>query len=135
MHKQPDCAGCHNLIDPLGFAFENYDAIGAFRTKDQDKDVDTAGSVNLPSGTSLKFRDAVDLTGQLAKLPEVQTCMATQWMRYMMGRREVDGEKPSLAVLEGLFKSSGFDFRELLVGMTRTRSFTHRSASPGEVTQ
>jgi hypothetical protein len=135
MHRQPDCAGCHNLIDPLGFAFENYDAIGAFRTKDQDKDVDTAGSVNLPSGTSLKFRDAVDLTGQLAKLPEVQACVATQWMRYMMGRREVDGEKPSLAVVEGLFKSSGFDFRELLVGMTRTRSFTHRSASPGEVTQ
>jgi hypothetical protein len=134
MHKQPDCAGCHNLIDPLGFAFESYDAIGAFRTKDQGKDVDTAGSLKLPSGT-LTFRDALDLTTQLAKLPEVQECVANQWMRYMLGRREVDGEKPSLAVVRELFKSSSFDFRELLVGMTRTRSFTHRSPSPGEVTQ
>jgi hypothetical protein len=37
--------------------------------------------------------------------------------------------------VQDLFKRSGFDFRELLVGMTRTRSFTHRTASPGEVTQ
>jgi hypothetical protein len=135
MHKQPDCVGCHNMIDPIGFAFESYDAIGAYRTKDQGKDIDTAGSVSLPSGTTLKFRDALDLTAQVAKLPEVQECVTNQWMRYMLGRREVDGEKPSLAVVQDLFKRSGFDFRELLVGMTRTRSFTHRTASPGEVTQ
>jgi hypothetical protein len=135
MHRQPDCAACHNLLDPLGFAFENYDAIGAFRTKDQGKDVDTKGTVALPSGTNLTFRDAIDLSQQLAKLPEVQECVTTQWMRYMMGRHEVDGEKPSLAVVQKLFKDGSFDFRELLVGMTRTRSFTHRSASPGEVTQ
>jgi Protein of unknown function (DUF1592)/Protein of unknown function (DUF1588)/Protein of unknown function (DUF1595)/Protein of unknown function (DUF1585)/Protein of unknown function (DUF1587) len=134
MHTAPDCVGCHSMIDPLGFAFESYDAIGAYRTKDQGKDVDTSGSLTVSTG-KITFRDARDLLTQLAKLPEVQECVANQWMRYMLGRREVAGEKPSLNVVHSLFKKSGFDFRELLVDMTRTRTFTHRSPSDGEVLQ
>ena len=53
--------------------------------------MDTTGSLTLPSGTPLSFKDAVELVSKLAKLPEVQHCMTTQWMRYMLGRREVDG--------------------------------------------
>ena len=136
VHGQAACArSCHQLLDPMGFAFESFDAIGTFRTTDRNKPVDTTGSLVLPSGTPLSFKDAPDMVAKLAKLPEVQDCMATQWMRYMMGRREVEGEAPSLAVLRDVFKKSNYDLRELLVGMTRTRSFTHRSLSAGEVAQ
>ena len=76
-----------------------YDAIGTYRTTDRNKPVDTTGSLTLPSGTPLTFKDAADLVSKLAKLPEVQDCMTTQWMRYMLGRREVEGEAPSLDVL------------------------------------
>jgi hypothetical protein len=135
MHSMMPCATCHQMIDPIGFSFEGYDTIGAWRTTDQGKPVDTTGSVVLPSGTTLKFNNAVELIGQLVKLPEVQDCLTTQWMRYMLGRREVQSEEPTSKLVKDLFRKNNFDFRELLVDLTRTRSFTHRSVSPGEVTQ
>jgi hypothetical protein len=134
-HSMNPCAGCHAIIDPIGFSFEGYDTVGTFRTTDQGKPIDTTGSVTMPWGDSYRFNNAVELITQIAKAPQVQECMTTQWLRYMTGRREVEGEKPSLAVVRDLFKKSSYDMRELLVGMTRTRSFTHRSPAAGEVTQ
>jgi hypothetical protein len=134
VHSEAACArACHSILDPVGFAFENYDAIGTYRTKERDQPVDASGSVTLLSGTTISFENAVDMVGQLAKLPEVRSCMAKQWIRYMLGRREVDGEQPTLDVLTDLFEKSNHDLRKLLVGLTRTRSFTHRSLSTGEV--
>ncbi len=136
VHSQAACArACHSMLDPIGFAFENYDAIGAYRTKDNNKPVDPTGSVMLTTGDSLTFKNAVDLVGQMAKLPSVRDCMTKQWMRYMLGRREVDGEKPTVDTLNDLFAKSDYDLRKLLVGLTRTRSFTHRKLSAGEVSQ
>jgi hypothetical protein len=135
MHHMMPCATCHQILDPIGFSFEGYDTIGAFRTTDQGKPVDTTGQVTLSSGQNFRFANAVELIGQLARLPEVQDCMATQWMRYMLGRREVDGETPSVKAARDLFRKSNYDFRELLVGLTRTVSFTHRSPAAGEVLQ
>jgi hypothetical protein len=134
-HSTNPCATCHSVLDPLGFAFEGYDTIGAFRTMDQGKPVETGGTVTLPTGTKLAFKDAVDLLGQLPKLPEVKECVATQWMRYMLGRRELDSEAPSLKVAVELFTKSNDTFRDLLVALTKTRTFTHRSISEGEVIQ
>jgi hypothetical protein len=135
MHKAPQCAGCHAMLDPAGFAFEAYDAVGAYRKLDQGKAVDTTGSLVLPNNETITFKDAIDLTSQLAKKDVVRDCMSLQWTRYMLGRREVDGEAPSIAVARDVWKQKNYDFRELLVGLTRTRSFTHRSLSPGEVSQ
>jgi len=135
IHAQMPCASCHVLIDPIGFAFEGYDAIGVFRTTEQGKKVDSSGEVSTPGGANLKFNDAVELMSQVSKLSEVQDCVTTQWMRYMLGRKEVMGETPSKKVALEEFKKANFDLRELLVSLTRTRTFTHRSVSPGEVTQ
>ena len=75
VHSADQCArACHELIDPVGFAFENYDAVGAFRTTENNKPVDASGSLKL--GTSaINFKNAIELVGQLAKAPEVQDCM------------------------------------------------------------
>jgi hypothetical protein len=136
VHSQAPCArACHSMLDPIGFAFENYDAIGAYRTKDNNKPVDATGSTMLTTGDSLTFKNAVDLVGQMAKLQSVRDCMTKQWMRYMLGRREVDSEKPTVDTLNDLFAKSDYDLRKLLVGLTRSRSFTHRKLSAGEVSQ
>jgi len=135
MHGKMPCASCHVVIDPIGFAFEGFDAIGAFRTMEQGKKVDSSGTVQTPGGATLTFNNAAELMAQMAKLPEVGDCMTTQWMRYMLGRMEVAGEAASKKVALEEFKKANFDVRELLVALTRTRTFTHRSASPGEVTQ
>jgi hypothetical protein len=133
-HAMNPCASCHVLTDPIGFAFENYDAIGAWRTTEQGKKVDASGTLQLTSG-DIKFNTAVELMKGLAQAPEVRDCLATQWLRYFTRRNEGDGDAASLQAANDAFKKSNYDLRELLVALTGTRSFTHRSPSPGEVLQ
>src|SRR5205807_3697820 len=53
--ENPVCASCHNSIDPLGFALENYDALGQWRTEDAGKPIDSTGQ--LPDGTKFQGPD------------------------------------------------------------------------------
>jgi hypothetical protein len=136
VHGMLACAkSCHAFIDPVGFAFENYDAIGAYRATENNKPVDASGALALDSGTMLNFKNAIELVGQLAKAPETRDCMAKQWLRYALRRKELPTEEPSLAAIGAAFKSANLDMRELMVALTKTRAFTHRTLSAGEVAQ
>jgi hypothetical protein len=131
-HGKATCAqGCHNIIDPIGFAFENFDATGAWRTTENNKPVDASGTLMLPSAT-ISFKNAVELVTQLAKMPETADCVAKQWFRYGLRKRDEAGEEPSLKALQQTFKNTGYDLRELVVAVTKTRAFTHRTLSAGE---
>jgi hypothetical protein len=135
VHGQSACArACHQLLDPVGFSFENYDAIGAYRTTENGKPVDASGSLTLPSGT-IRFNNAIEMIKGLVKAPETADCMTRQWLRYALRRREVDSENASLSALRAGFESAGFDMRELMVALTRSRAFTHRVLSDGEVSR
>ena len=61
--------------------------------------------------------------------------MVKQWLRYGLKRHELDSEEPSIKALEAGFKAASYDMRELLVALTKTRAFTHRALSEGEVTR
>jgi hypothetical protein len=134
MHSESPCATCHTIIDPLGFAFERYDAIGAYRTTEENKPIDSSGKLSLPSG-DLTFKNAVELVAQVAQTKEARDCIAAQWLRYAMRRREIATEAAALDMLREVLKSTRYDLRELVVALTRTRSFTHRAPSAGEVLQ
>jgi hypothetical protein len=79
---QPYCSSCHSLIDPLGVAFENYDAIGAYRTKDNGVAIDA--SVMMPDGTPIS--GPFDLANAVAKDPRLTWCLTKQAMTYGVGR-------------------------------------------------
>jgi hypothetical protein len=133
-HAMSPCAECHLKIDPLGFAFLNYDSIGRYRLTEPDfpdQNIDASGELKLPSGT-LQWRDGVDLARKLASIEEVRACMGKQWFRYLMHRKEGPGDERSLRLAREAFGPS-YTLKELIVGLTRTRSFTHRTPSPGEV--
>jgi hypothetical protein len=135
VHGSAACAqACHQYLDPIGFAFENYDAIGAYRTTENNKPINASGQFTLKSG-EIKFKNAVEMVAQLAKAPETAECMVKQWLRYAMRRHEQPSEDPSLRALETTFRTSGYDMRELMVALTKTRAFTHRALSAGEVAQ
>jgi hypothetical protein len=87
--KNALCATCHQLMDPVGFGFENYDAIGNYRTTDQTFPVDASGEL-IQTDVDGKFNGAVELADKLAQSPEVEQCMVKQWLRYAMGRGETD---------------------------------------------
>jgi hypothetical protein len=78
----PTCSSCHNLIDPLGFAFESYDAIGAYRDVAQGVPVDNQGT--LPDGRT--FAGVVELVGLLKQGNEFPTCATQRLMTYALGR-------------------------------------------------
>lgn len=125
------CMGCHDRINPVGFAFEQYDAVGQFRTLEDTLKVDASGTVPLPSG-DLSFTSGVDFARKLAATKEVQSCMSKQWLRYVLRRMEVADEAGSFEQALTDFSKSQWDLRELLVSTTKTVAFTHRKPQPGE---
>jgi hypothetical protein len=110
-HGASACAiACHAIIDPLGFAFEGYDAVGGFRTSDGGQPVDASGTVLL-GGQAHPFANAIELVGLLARSDEVPACMGRQWLRFALRRQEGDGDGASLAAAQQAFRSSGLDMR------------------------
>jgi len=133
MHGTQDCAkACHSFIDPIGFAFENYDAVGSYRTKENNQNIDASGTVDLPKSGKVSFKNAIELSAFLAKAPETKDCMVRQWTRFALGRRELPSEEPSFKVLAQAFDASGYNLRDMLVALTKTRMFTHRAMTAGE---
>jgi hypothetical protein len=133
-HGNLMCAmGCHNVFDPPGFAFENYDGTGLYRTTDNGQPVDSTGSFTTPGGATLTFRNALDLMTQLAASPETATCVERQWTRYMMARVESPADQGSLeAAYQKGAATKGFSLRDMLTSMVSSKAFMYRQPSPGE---
>ena len=93
MHDMNACTGaCHATMDPIGFGFEHYDGIGAFRTTDQSLPVDSNGSITL-DGKMQTFADAPALAKLLAASPQAQACFAKQMTRYALNRWDTAGRR------------------------------------------
>lgn len=133
LHAQPACAGCHIQFDAYGFAFENYDGVGQFRTMDGGKAVDASGNVTTPGGAQLKFTNAVEMAQQLAASDEVQWCMTRQWFRYMLGRPDAATEKGSMQLAYNKAKATpGFSLRDLIITKVKSVAFRSRLVQDGE---
>jgi hypothetical protein len=129
--KNPCTAGCHALMDPLGFAFENYDAVGRYRRTDNGVAVDATGTATL-DGVARDFKNALELSTLLAGSRQVSECLARQWLRYALRRVEGPGDAASLAAAADSFARSSAKIPELIVAIARTRSFSRRTPSSGE---
>jgi hypothetical protein len=123
--RDPTCAGCHELMDPVGFTFEHYDAIGRWRAVDGAFPVDAVGDLSGTDDADGKFDGAIELGARLAKSQQVRRCIATQWFRFALGRPERDADAGSLAAAYQVFEREGFDVRELIVAITTTDAFRH----------
>lgn len=81
----PTCSSCHTQINAVGFAFEHYDAVGAFHALDQGLPIDSSGSlVGVEPDTT--FLDAVELSERLASSDVTLDCAANTWVRFALGR-------------------------------------------------
>ena len=76
------CQSCHRIINPLGFVFENYDAIGRFRTEESGKPVDATGSYVTNSGDQVEFRNLKELSNFLVDSPEVHQAIVKQLFQF-----------------------------------------------------
>lgn len=124
----PTCASCHAALDPPGYLFENFDAIGAWRTKDNGYPIDASGDLD-----GKPLAGARDLAKALGTEPRVGRCMVKQLYRHAMGRLDEKGEKPALEAIHEKFAASGFRFRELVVALVTNDSY--RFVARPEVSQ
>jgi hypothetical protein len=124
--------GCHNIMDPIGFGFEHYDGIGAWRTLDNGQPVDSSGSIEI-DGMKKTFADAVELTNLLATSPQVRGCMVMQMTRFALLRDGTTDDQASLNSAYTSFSNAAYSLKELLVGVAKSRTFRYRSLAAGEV--
>lgn len=132
----PGCASCHSLIDPIGFGFEKFDAIGTRRDKftftsgrsrpDREKtsnawelDIDSGGFVaGVPDS---QFSSPAQLGAVLAKSAQCQECIAKQYFRYTAGRLETPADRPVIRKMTEDFRRSQFRFKELILSLMLSR--------------
>jgi len=131
----PACKGCHQMLDPLGFAFENYDGIGAYRTTAAGRPIDAGGTLSGVGTATTSFRNLRELMTTVRGSQEFRDCVAGTWLRYAIGRRETAGDGASIKELRRAFAASGHDLRELIVAVVASASFRFRTPSAGEVLQ
>lgn len=114
----PSCASCHAFIDPPGYLFEGFDAIGAARTTDRGYPVDTTGDLD-----GVPLADARDLADRLATDPRVGACLVRQLYRHASGRLETDAEGAILGELDEAFAAGGYRMNQLLAALVLSDGF------------
>jgi hypothetical protein len=128
----PFCAGCHHLMDPIGFGFENYDPLGLWRTQDEGQPIDPTGLVSDSKDANGPFNGAVALAQRLSTSAEVRACMVTQWFTYAEGRPPTTDDTCSTGQLQAAFAAANYDIKDLLVALTQTDAFLYRKVvAPG----
>jgi hypothetical protein len=121
------CVGCHKQINPPGFAFEQFDAIGQARTMDNGTPVDVSGSTNI-DGQDVSFVGAEQLVQALAVSAEVRACYVGKWLEYAYGRTKTAADTATQAALaEGALPTLSVVSR-----LTGTKAFRFRAPNPAE---
>jgi len=130
----PGCASCHSLIDPIGFGFEKFDAVGARRdkfefttpgrgkkaaTKDWTLEIDSTGFVAGVAKSA--FASPSALGAVLGQSSQCQECLVKQYFRYTTGRLETAADRPVIRQLTEDFRRSQYRFKALIASMMLSR--------------
>jgi hypothetical protein len=117
------CASCHNRMDPLGFALENYDAIGKWRTMDGGFPVDSGGV--LPGGR--KFSGPAEMRQILSeRTPEFSRALTEKMLIYALGRGLERYDRPTVRDITTRLAASGYGFQTLVREVVRSLPFHSR---------
>jgi hypothetical protein len=109
------CAECHQSINPTGFAFENYDALGGWRITDNGAPVNASGTLTLSGGEVLSFASGVDLARGLANSQQVKDCYVLKWAQAATGA-QLAASEPAVEALAETFAEND-SVTELLVNL------------------
>ena len=121
--RNPVCASCHRVIDPLGFALESFDAVGRYRTIDGDTRIDPSGT--LPDGTSFsgpsEFRETL-----LQQREELMISLAEKLLIYALGRGLESYDMPAIRQITREAEADDYRWSSLIVGLVRSTPFQMR---------
>ena len=119
------CAGCHKLMDPVGFSLENYDAVGRWRTIEEGRPVDATGG--LPDGS--QFAGVAGLEQALLKRPELFVGTLTEkLLTFALGRGVESSDAPAVRRIVRDAREMDYRFSALIVGIATSTPFQMRNA-------
>jgi alkylation response protein AidB-like acyl-CoA dehydrogenase len=119
------CAGCHRLIDPVGFGLEEFDAVGRRRTAEDGKAIDAVGG--LPDGS--EFVGVAGLEKALLQRPELFVRTLTEKLfTFALGRAPEESDAPAIRQIVRHARANGYRFSSIIVGITTSAPFQMRRA-------
>ena len=122
--ENPACAACHDLMDPIGFALENYDAVGRWRDYEGEISVDSSGA--LPDGKEIN--NVSQLEQGILNRPEVfATTVTEKLMTYGLGHLVEASDRPAVRRIVRNAKQDNFRFVEIVEGIVVSKPFKFRS--------
>jgi len=125
---QPVCRSCHEMMDPIGFALENFDGIGKWRTEESGFKIDASGKLPNSGAT---FTGGAQMSAALAEDTRVGRCIAEHLYTYALGRGPGATDAVYLDDIAGKTKSSGNRMKELIVQIVVSEPFRMRRANVG----
>jgi mono/diheme cytochrome c family protein len=124
----PSCAACHKRMDPIGFAFENFDPIGAWRDADGGHPIDTAAS--LPDGSS--FTGPAELRALiLSRKDDFVRCLTEKLLTYALGRGVEYYDASTVKAIRRSVADGGYKMSTLILEIARSYPFQFRRDRPG----
>ncbi len=127
--SDPACSACHVMFDPIGFGFERFDGAGRLRDAENGKPIDDSGEV-IESGIG-KFKGAADLGRKLAADEGAARCLATNVLRFALGRLETDHDNKAISSMKDMLLASDKPLSALLPTIVQSDQFLFRSPSKG----
>jgi hypothetical protein len=115
----PQCAGCHRMFDPMGFALEHFDAIGRYRETENGLAIDASGT--FEDGTS--FNGAVELGAALRASATTTECLLRHFYRSVNGRTDDVYDQPGIDGMVASLSARGFVFRDLVADFVVSDAF------------
>ncbi len=123
--KNPSCAGCHNVMDPVGFSLENFDAIGRWRDLEDHQPVDASGGFSDGS----TFTGVQGLEQALLRRPELFAgTIAEKLLIFALGRGVETYDAPALRQIVRLAEADGYRFSSLILGIVNSTPFQMRKS-------
>jgi len=123
--REPQCAACHALFDPLGFALEHFDAIGAYRDEENGLPIDATGTLN-----GVPFDGEAEFSTVLRQQPGTLPCLLRNFYRYANGRAEDDKDLDQIDSLHKALESRGFVWMNFLTDFVASDAFRSAPALP-----
>jgi hypothetical protein len=124
--KNPACASCHQLMDPIGLGLEHFDGTGAYRSHDSGFSIDTSGQI----GDDETFTDAQGLEELLTQDPRFPRCVGQQLYTYALGRGPEAYDADRLDALRDAFVEGGYRFPDLIRLIVLGDGFRMRRGEP-----
>jgi len=119
----PVCAGCHSMMDPLGFGLENFNAVGQWRDQDGTFPIDASGK--LPGGRA--FNGPTELEAALSARPDAfARCLTEKLMTYALGRGLTSADKTTIQQIAARVAANRYRFSSLVLEIVNSPQFEMR---------